>query len=108
MKVLISTFGTHGDVQPFLALSQGLLAHGHTVAVCTSASYRGLGPEPIPQRKLSASSLAAAIHTAATDPAMRQRATAIGEQIRAEDGVGNAVAILERVGQQHGTPLPVA
>jgi sterol 3beta-glucosyltransferase len=40
MKVLVSTFGTHGDVQPFLALSQGLCAAGHTVAVCTSASYR--------------------------------------------------------------------
>jgi sterol 3beta-glucosyltransferase len=69
---------------------------------------RGLGPEPISQHTLSVSRLAAAIHTAATDPAMRQRATAIGEQIRAEDGVGNAVAILERIGQQHGAPLPVA
>jgi sterol 3beta-glucosyltransferase len=39
MKVLISTFGTHGDVQPFLALGQGLRAAGHTVAICTSASY---------------------------------------------------------------------
>jgi sterol 3beta-glucosyltransferase len=69
---------------------------------------RGLGPEPIPQRKLAASRLAEAIHAAATNPAMRQRATALGEQIRAEDGVGNAVAILKRVGQQHGAPLPVA
>jgi sterol 3beta-glucosyltransferase len=57
---------------------------------------RGLGPEPISQHTLSASRLAEAIHTAATDPAMRQRTTALGEQIRAEDGVGNAVAILER------------
>ncbi|NJK32902.1 MAG: glycosyltransferase family 1 protein, partial [Deltaproteobacteria bacterium] len=40
MHVLISTFGTHGDVQPFLALGQGLRAAGHTIAVCTSASYR--------------------------------------------------------------------
>lgn len=56
---------------------------------------RGLGPEPIPQLKLSASRLAEAIRTAATDPAMGQRAAALGEQIRAEDGVGNAVAILE-------------
>jgi sterol 3beta-glucosyltransferase len=40
MKVMISTFGTHGDVQPFLALGQGLRAEGHTVAICTSASYR--------------------------------------------------------------------
>jgi sterol 3beta-glucosyltransferase len=40
MKALVSTFGTHGDVQPYLALGQGLRAAGHTVAVCTSASYR--------------------------------------------------------------------
>ncbi|PDW01014.1 hypothetical protein A9Q02_21300 [Candidatus Chloroploca asiatica] len=40
MKIMISTFGTHGDVQPFLALGQGLHTAGHTVAVCTSASYR--------------------------------------------------------------------
>jgi sterol 3beta-glucosyltransferase len=39
MRILISTFGTHGDVQPFLALGQRLRAAGHTVAVCTSASY---------------------------------------------------------------------
>jgi sterol 3beta-glucosyltransferase len=40
MKIQISTFGTHGDVQPFLALGQGLRAAGHSVAICTSASYR--------------------------------------------------------------------
>jgi len=40
MNILISTFGTHGNVQPFLALGWGLRARGHTVAICTSASYR--------------------------------------------------------------------
>jgi sterol 3beta-glucosyltransferase len=40
MMILISTFGTHGDVQPFLALGQGLRAAGHSVAICTSVSYR--------------------------------------------------------------------
>lgn len=69
---------------------------------------RGLGPRPISQHTLSVRRLAAAIHTAATDPAMRQRATAIGAQIRAEDGVGNAVVILERIDQQRSVPLPVA
>lgn len=40
MKVLISTFGTHGDVQPFLALGHGLRSAGYAVALCTSASYQ--------------------------------------------------------------------
>jgi sterol 3beta-glucosyltransferase len=57
----------------------------------------GVGPEPIPQRKLTAGNLADAIRTAATDPAMRERAARLGERIRAEDGVGNAVAVIEGV-----------
>jgi sterol 3beta-glucosyltransferase len=57
----------------------------------------GVGPEPIPQRKLTAGNLADAIRTAATDPAMRERAARLGERIRAEDGVGNAVAAIEGV-----------
>lgn len=32
MKILISTFGIRGDVQPYIALGVGLQAAGHTVA----------------------------------------------------------------------------
>jgi sterol 3beta-glucosyltransferase len=42
MHILISTFGTQGDIQPFIALGKGLLAAGHVVTVCTSAGYRAL------------------------------------------------------------------
>jgi sterol 3beta-glucosyltransferase len=56
---------------------------------------RGLGPRPIPQRKLTADRLAEAIQTAVSDQAMRERAAALGAQIRAEDGVGTAVSIIE-------------
>jgi sterol 3beta-glucosyltransferase len=55
---------------------------------------RGLGPGPIPRKKLTAERLASAIHTAVTDKDMRQRAARIGEVIRAEDGVGGAVEII--------------
>ena len=41
--------------------------------------------------------LAAAIHIAVTDEPMRTRATLLGEKIRSEDGVGNAVTIIERI-----------
>jgi sterol 3beta-glucosyltransferase len=67
---------------------------------------RGLGPLPIPQGKLSAARLAAAIRAAVGDQKMHERAAALGTQIRAEDGVGNAVAILERsLAQYHPLPL---
>lgn len=56
---------------------------------------RGVSPAPIPQSKLTAANLAAAITEAVSDPQMRARAAALGEQIRAEDGVGNAVRVIE-------------
>jgi len=56
----------------------------------------GVGPEPISQRKFSVERLAEAIHTAVTDAGMQQRAAAVGEQIRAEDGVANAVAVIQQ------------
>jgi sterol 3beta-glucosyltransferase len=54
----------------------------------------GAGPPPIPQRKLTAERLAAAIRSAVADGEMRQRAASLGEAIRAEDGVGRAVAMI--------------
>lgn len=56
----------------------------------------GVGPAVGPVKKLSAEKLAQAISTAVTDKALRARATAFGEKIRAEDGVGAAIAIIER------------
>ena len=56
----------------------------------------GLGPDPIPQKKLTADRLAHAIRIAVTDPGMKQRANSCGEAIRAEDGIGNAVKIIQR------------
>ncbi|GAB4453898.1 MAG: glycosyltransferase [Anaerolineae bacterium] len=55
----------------------------------------GVGPAPIPRRALTAAHLAYAIRVAATHTPMRQRAAALGERIRAEDGVGEAVGWIE-------------
>jgi sterol 3beta-glucosyltransferase len=55
----------------------------------------GVGPPPIPQRKLTADRLARAIRQAVTDVRMRHQAAELGEKIRAEDGVANAVAVIE-------------
>lgn len=39
MKVLIITFGSRGDVQPYVALGRGLQAAGHRVTLCTAARF---------------------------------------------------------------------
>jgi len=44
---------------------------------------------------LTAVRLAQAITCALTDPGIRARARALGERIRAEDGIGKAVEIIE-------------
>lgn len=56
----------------------------------------GLGPDPIPRPRLTAERLAEAIRRAVADPHMRERARRMGEKIRAEDGVGQAVRIIDR------------
>lgn len=56
----------------------------------------GAGTAPIPRKRLTSDNLAEAIRTAVSDPMMQQRAAALGEAIRAEDGVGNAVRILQQ------------
>jgi UDP:flavonoid glycosyltransferase YjiC (YdhE family) len=55
----------------------------------------GVGPKPIPRPNLTAENLGDAIRLAATDPTIRERANALGEKIRAEDGVGRAVEVIE-------------
>ena len=61
----------------------------------------GAGPKPIPRSRLTAERLAEAIRQAVTDPLMRQRAAALGEEIRLEDGVGNAVKIIDQHVKEH-------
>ena len=56
----------------------------------------GLGPDPIPQKHLTADRLASAIRTAVTDPDIKRRANACGAAIRFQDGVGNAVKVVRQ------------
>lgn len=39
MKILIVTLGSRGDVQPYVALGQGLQNAGHHVTLCTSSGF---------------------------------------------------------------------
>jgi sterol 3beta-glucosyltransferase len=57
----------------------------------------GVGPPSIPRRELTAVRLAEAITAALTDEEMQQRAAALGERLRAEDGLARAVAIIDAV-----------
>ncbi len=57
----------------------------------------GVGPTPIPLTKLTVDRLSQAIQTAVSDTAMRQRGAELGAKIQAEDGIANAVAILEKI-----------
>ena len=57
---------------------------------------QGVGPEPIPYKKLTVNKLTAAIIAAMNDEAMRDRAESMGQAIRAEDGIGNAIRMIEQ------------
>ena len=47
MRVLILTLGSRGDIEPFIALAQGLAAQGHAPSLCAPVSFeagiRGFG-----------------------------------------------------------------
>jgi sterol 3beta-glucosyltransferase len=54
----------------------------------------GVGPKYIPRKRLSAARLAEAITTAVSDAGIQRRAAALGQRLRAEDGIARAVEII--------------
>ncbi|WP_225997522.1 glycosyltransferase [Myceligenerans pegani] len=60
----------------------------------------GAGSAPVPQKKLTAPRLAAALHEVTTSDAVRNTAAELGRRIAAEDGVGRATARIEAVVSQ--------
>lgn len=56
----------------------------------------GLGPKPIPHGQLTAKRLGEAIEQAVSSSSIQERACEMGIKIRAEDGVGNAVKVMNR------------
>ena len=56
----------------------------------------GVGTAPIPRKKLTADNLAVAITEATSNRAIQTNARALGEKIRAEDGLAEAVKWVER------------
>jgi sterol 3beta-glucosyltransferase len=56
----------------------------------------GVGPQPVPRKRLTSQRLADAISQSVTDTAIRQKAGDLGQSLRGEDGVAAAVAIIDR------------
>jgi len=56
----------------------------------------GVGPAPLPYKKLTVEHLADAIREAVTNTGMRKRAVRIGQRLQQEDGAGLAIEILCR------------
>lgn len=55
----------------------------------------GAGPQPISRSKLTGERLASALERALGEDEMRDKAAAVGERIRAENGVAAAVSLIE-------------
>jgi sterol 3beta-glucosyltransferase len=84
--------------------AEGLRA-GKPTAVCPSnfgdqlfwgrrVRALGVGPEPVPQKKLTVERLTTAIRAVTENESIRRRVARLGKMIRAEDGVARAVEIL--------------
>ncbi len=58
----------------------------------------GVGPSPIPRRKLSVAGLATAIRDAATRPSYRTQAHALQRRLADEDGAAPVITFLDRLG----------
>jgi len=61
----------------------------------------GVGPKPIPHKNMKLSQVCDAISQVVTDQTFKQKATRLGQQIKTESGVTNAVNLI----QQHLTTL---
>jgi UDP:flavonoid glycosyltransferase YjiC (YdhE family) len=61
------------------------------------AAELGVGPQPVPFRRLTAKGLATAIDAAVSDGKMRRRAGDLGQALRAENGVQRAVEIVGKL-----------
>jgi sterol 3beta-glucosyltransferase len=67
----------------------------------------GVGPPPIPRKRLDAATLAVALRVATTDLGMRGRAAELAARIQAENGVARAVAAFQRYFKPAGPDGPI-
>ncbi|MDX2162403.1 MAG: glycosyltransferase [bacterium] len=78
----------------------GIVVHAGDQAYWGRRTYElGVGAQPIPRAALTVENLSGMIRALTGDPALRERAAALGERIRAEDGIGNAVRAFTHIVQ---------
>lgn len=61
----------------------------------------GVGVKPVPRHVLNVENLTAGIHTLVNDSRLKEAAHQLGAKIRTEDGVPEAVAVIEHLANQH-------
>jgi sterol 3beta-glucosyltransferase len=66
----------------------------------------GAGPDPLPVKRLAADSFAAALRVCLEDDSFRRRAAEVGAAIRAEDGIGQAVRLIEETASSFRDAAP--
>jgi sterol 3beta-glucosyltransferase len=66
---------------------------------------RGIAPRSLPRTRLTPERLAKRMVGVAASQQMRERAAALGQQLRVENGLGQAVAAIEALGRKSGLPL---
>jgi hypothetical protein len=101
MRVLLSTYGTRGDVEPFVALAKALKARGHDVALCTPTGFRDTVERhgvPYAHMDNAVLELTEAILRAPTRAEQRRLFKGFGAIVRAEPALGLAVSADERRG----------
>jgi UDP:flavonoid glycosyltransferase YjiC (YdhE family) len=50
-SILIATFGSHGDLYPYLAIARELRRRGHRLQIVTMDRYRGTHCEFLEERR---------------------------------------------------------
>lgn len=77
---------------------QVIVAHiADQPAWATTMVQQGVSPGWVHRRDLAAPRLAELMAAAVTQPSFRERAAVLGRAVRAEDGVGTAVGLIERL-----------
>lgn len=86
MKALILTFGTKGDVEPYIALGKALKSAGHEVTVGTASGFeddvRALGVDFVPSNSLMLDVMQDALPTMAGAADLQRAAKAMAASIR--------------------------
>jgi sterol 3beta-glucosyltransferase len=79
MRILIFTFGTRGDVQPYIALGKALCDRGHTVALSTGQGFETL----IERHGLTAASVSIDFRELVASPVMQEALHTFSGKIKA-------------------------